>query len=201
MDQKTLYDYLIKIQAIAKIGLLYSRDPYALRNYLEVQALTKEMLENIQGVNLARNNYFERDVYPTPNISVRTVVSNDQGEFLMVREVRDGGFSFPGGWIDLYDAPSEAATREVLEEAGAEVEITNLVGVLNRTPFQHPDSVPAYVIIFKARFIAFVQEHDHEITELKWVNAHDLPPLSPMMTLQETKRILEAAASGETIFD
>ena len=33
MDSKQIYDYIIKIQAIAKIGLVYSKDPYAITNY------------------------------------------------------------------------------------------------------------------------------------------------------------------------
>lgn len=134
MDSNTLFDYLVKLQAITKIGLLYSTDPYAIRNYEEIQTLTLAMLENVEEVNLDRPNYFSRDIYPTPNVSIRTIIFNENKEFLMVRERQDDGFSFPGGWADLYDSPTEAAIREAKEEAGADIEINGFVGILNRTP-------------------------------------------------------------------
>lgn len=201
MNKENLYDYLIKIQAITKIGLLFSKDPYALKNYEELQSLTLKMLEELQDVNLERNNYFKRDVYPTPNISIRTIVFNDNNEFLMVKEVDDGGYSFPGGWADLYDAPSEAALREVKEEAGAEAKLEGIVAFMNRTPFSDPTSVPGYVLVFKAQFIKFTNNHDHEISDVRWFTIDNLPNLSPKITKDEILRMLNAAITGEIIFD
>ncbi len=201
MDNKHLYDFLIKVQAIAKIGLLYTTDEYAKTNYGEIERMTLELLSNLQDVELNRNNYFKRDIYPTPNISVRTIVFNENDEFLMVQENEDGGYSFPGGWADLYDSPSEAALREVLEESGAKAKIEKLVAFLNRTPFKNPTSVPEYVIVFKANFISFVHEHDHEITNVGWFKRDELPPLSSKVTAFEINKMLEAAFSDNLIFD
>ena len=66
MESKNLYDFLIKVQSIAKIGLKYTIDPYAKKNYEEIQSMTLSLLEELQSVNLERNNYFKRDIYPTP---------------------------------------------------------------------------------------------------------------------------------------
>lgn len=93
MENINLYDYLLKLQAITKIGLLYSTDPYAVSNYKEIELLTKQLLDNINNVQTSGNNYFTREVYPTPNISVRTIVRNKNNDFLMVQEQSDGGFS------------------------------------------------------------------------------------------------------------
>ncbi len=201
MDSKHLYDFLIKVQAIAKIGLLYTKDEYAKSNYQEIERMTLEFLSNLQEINFDRNNFFKRDVYPTPNISVRTIVFNDNDEFLMVQEKDDGGYSFPGGWADLYDSPSEAALREVFEEAGAEAKLTKLVALLNRTPFDRPTAVPGYVVVFKAKFIRFVHEHDHEISNVGWFKRNELPPLSSKITAFEINKMLDAAFNDELIFD
>jgi hypothetical protein len=64
MDSKNIYDYIIKIQAIAKIGLTYSKDPYAITNYTEINDLSKRFLEEFEQVNLDRPNYFSKDIYP-----------------------------------------------------------------------------------------------------------------------------------------
>ena len=201
MNHDNLYDYLMKVQAITKIGLLYSTDPYAVSNYLQIETMTRHMLEELQSVNLERNNFFKRDIYPTPNVSVRTIIFNEKGEFLMVRENDDGGYSFPGGWADLYDAPSVAAKRETIEEAGAEVQITKLIALLNRTPHKNKLSVPEYVIAFKAKFIRFTKEHDHEISAVKWFTRDNLPRFSRKVTDDEMLRMLDAAINDELIFD
>ena len=77
MDSKELYDYILKIQSIAKIGLVFSKDPYAITNYQQINDLTIEMLEKLMEMQFNRPNYFSRDIYPTPSVSVRAVILND----------------------------------------------------------------------------------------------------------------------------
>ena len=135
MKLNEIYDYIIKIQSIAKIGLVCSKDPDAITNYNQINDLSKEFLEKFMDIKVDRPNYFERNIYPTPNISVRTVILNkDRTKVLMVREAKSQTFSLPGGWCDLYDSASEAAKAECSQEAGADVDIVRLVGLLNRQP-------------------------------------------------------------------
>ena len=153
LDSKEIYDLLIKIQSIAKIGLVFSTDPYAITNYNEINDLTKSYLEKLEEVKIDRPNYFQRDIYPTPSISVRTLIFNeDKTKILMVRETRLQTYSFPGGWADLYDSPSEAAKKECEQEAGATVELVRLIAVTNRTPFKSNTSVPEYLIAFEVNW-------------------------------------------------
>ena len=123
-DFQFFYNYLIKILDISKIGLMYSKDPYAVDNYSEIQTLTMDALEKFMDMRFDRPNYFERNVYPTPNVSCRAVIINDKKQILLVKEKCDGGYSIPGGWCDLYDTPSEAVIREAEEEAGVKIKIT-----------------------------------------------------------------------------
>ena len=69
MDSKQIYDFVLKVQSIAKIGLKYSKDPYAISNYTELNELSIKFLEEFMEVKFDRPNYFERDIYPTPNVS------------------------------------------------------------------------------------------------------------------------------------
>ena len=77
MDSKFIYDYILKIQSIAKIGLIFSQDPYAITNYTEINELSLRFLEEFMEVQFDRPNYFKRDIYPTPSISVRTLIMNE----------------------------------------------------------------------------------------------------------------------------
>ena len=202
MDSKNIYDYIIKIQSIAKIGLVYSKDPYALTNYKEINDLSTKFLEEFQDVNLERNNYFERQIYPTPNISARVVIFNeDKSKVLMVREVVSQTYSLPGGWCDLYDSPSDTAKNEALQEAGVVIKNLRLVGITNRTPFISNTSIPNYVVIFEAEVDHFNKEHEYETDDVNFFDISNLPEVSRKTSKEELLRFINAAKKGEVIFD
>ncbi|MCD8203521.1 MAG: NUDIX hydrolase N-terminal domain-containing protein [Coprobacillus sp.] len=201
MDSKYIYDFLIKVQSIAKIGLVCSKDEYALTNYNEINDLSRDFLEDFENVKFDRNNYFERDVYPTPNVSVRSVIFNEaRDKVLMVREANTHTYSLPGGWCDLYNSPAETAKMECMQEAGAEIEIVRLVGITNRTPFKQATSVPEYAIIFEAKVVGELHEHEYETDEVSWIDIHNIPA-SHKVSNEEIDRFIKAALSGETIYD
>ena len=52
MDSKQIYDFILKVQSISKIGLVYSKDPYALTNYKELNDLSTKFLEDFLEVKL-----------------------------------------------------------------------------------------------------------------------------------------------------
>ena len=202
MDTKELYDYILKIQSIAKIGLVFSKDPYAITNYQQINDLTIEMLEKLMEIEFNRPNYFSRDIYPTPSVSVRAIILNEnRDKVLMVRESNSGTYSFPGGWADLYDSAGQTAINESSQEAGADVEIVRLVGVLNRTPFKTGVHVPEYLVVFEAKLKGQLHEHEYETDDVNWFDLHELPPMSRKVAKQEIDRIIDAVIKQKTIFD
>ena len=202
MDSKEFYDFLLKVQSISKIGLIFSKDPYAITNYKEINDLSTKYLEDFVNVKFDRPNYFARDIYPTPNVSVRTVILNkEKNKVLMVKEVNLQAYSLPGGWADLYDSPSTTARNECMQEAGANIEIVRLVGITDRTPFKNPTSIPEYVIIFEARLVGELGEHEYETDDVGWFDVDNLPLISKKTSKGELERFIRAAINGETIFD
>ncbi|MFA7032216.1 MAG: NUDIX hydrolase N-terminal domain-containing protein [Bacilli bacterium] len=202
INSKEIYDYIIKIQAISKIGLTYSKDPYAITNYNEINDLSKRFLEDFIDVKFDRPNYFEKNIYPTPNISVRTIIFNqDRTKILMVREVKTHDYSLPGGWAELYDSPSQSAANECQQEAGAEVKIIRLVGITNRTPFKSNTTVPEYVILFEGSIEGKLHEHEYETDDVSWFPIDNLPETSKKLSIEELKRLIKAAHDKEVIFD
>ena len=202
MDSKELYDYILKIQSIAKIGLVFSKDPYALTNYQQINDLTMEMLEKLMEIEFHRPNYFSRDIYPTPSVSVRALIVNeDKSKILFVREANSGTYSFPGGWADLYDSAGQTAINESSQEAGADIELVRLVGVLNRTPFKTNVNSPEYLVVFEAKLKGQLHEHEYETDDVQWFPIDQIPPLSRKVMKEEIDRIIDAIKTGKTIFD
>jgi len=61
-------------------------------------------------------------------VSVAALVTNDQGEILLVKSPLRG-WEYPGGLIEPGETFQEALHREIKEESGVEVEITGFVGI------------------------------------------------------------------------
>lgn len=202
LTDKEIYNYIIRIQSIAKIGLKYSKDPYALTNYQEINDLSLDFLEHFLDVKFDRPNYFERDIYPTPQISVRTIIFNkDRTKIIMVREVATGTYSLPGGWAELFATPKENAAAECVQEAGADVEIVRLVGVTDRTPFKSNASLPEYVMVFEGKLVGKLHEHEYETDDVNWFDIDHLPEISRKTSKEELSRMIIAAKENKTIFD
>ena len=201
MKYEEFYDFVVKVHSIAKIGLTYSKDPYAIDNYKELNEISKEMLEKFMEVKFDKPSMFTKEVYPTPNISVRTLIGS-KNKILLVREANSGLWSFPGGWAELYDSPKTAAYNEVVQETGVEPEITRLVGVIDRLPHKTNKSVPEYVLIFEGTIKdEDFSKHCHEITEVKFFDIDNLPEMSKKLTKEELDIIIDAYKNKKVIFD
>ena len=202
MKYEEFYDFVVKVHSIAKIGLTYSKDPYAIDNYQELNKISKEMLEKFMDVKFDKPSMFTKEVYPTPNISVRTLIGNEKNQILLVREANTGFWSFPGGWAELYDSPKEAAYNEVVQETGVKPEITRLIGVIDRLPHKTNKNVPEYVIIFEGKVNSSdYSKHCHEITEVKFFDIDNLPEMSKKLTKDELDMIFDAYKNKKVIFD
>ena len=101
-----------------------------------------------------------------PTVSV--LAYDDQGRLLLVQDKPSGLWGAPGGIVDPYELPSDAAVREVWEEAGVYVELTQLLGVFAGEQFsvRYPngDQLTGVETVFAARVISGVPRADQEET-------------------------------------
>jgi ADP-ribose pyrophosphatase YjhB (NUDIX family) len=128
-----------RLAAIAQSGLTYARDPFDVERYEELRKLAADVVAEHTGRSaIDVDAFFGRDSgYATPKIDVRGVVFRD-GKLLLVRERSDGGWTLPGGWVDVEDSPSTAIEREIREESGYEARSTKILAVFDRNRHPHP---------------------------------------------------------------
>lgn len=201
------HEFVMKVQSISKIGKLFSKDPYALENYEELEKLSTEMLNGELLDQPIENNIYQPDIYPTPNVSVRTMVFNDDGHILLVQEKQDQKWSLPGGWCDVFESPAENALKEVYEESGLRVQIDKVLGVFFRDRYKVTIKtlISEYSIYFKGSLINEGdlpnKIEDHEILDAKFFSLEQLPPLSHKISETEFNRALHALRSSSTDFD
>jgi len=194
--------FAVKVMSISKIGLKFSKDDYALENYEELERISREMLNSLPIEPIAKNLY-ERDLYPTPNVSVRVLLFDNEGRLLMVKEKAEDKWAVPGGWCDVFESPKENAIKEVKQEAGFDIEIDRLVGIFQREKYKdYPTLVSEYVHYFVGHIVNGVARHNHETTDVAFFEVDHLPELSKKTTRLEIGRALEVALyGGEAAFD
>jgi len=202
MEHNDIINFVLKVEEIAKVGLKYSKDPYAIDNYRELQGCAKDFLAKKMETVIRSDNFFTRDIYPTPNISVRTVIfDKTRSKVLLVQERLDLGWSLPGGWTELNLSPKESALKEIREEAGADCDIIRLVGILDRYEGIKTTGVPEYIIVFEGKIVSEKSEVCHEITRKDFFSLDNLPRWSLKHNPDLMIKILKAALENKTIFD
>ncbi len=201
MKDNDLTDFLLKIEELTKVGLKYSTDPYAIDNYLEIEKEVKSFLKK-KDIIFEGENIFKRNIYPTPSVSVRSVIFDEKREkVLLVQERSDSLYSLPGGFAELSLSPSESALKEIKEEAGCDARIIRLVAVLDRYKDLATTSAPEYIIAFEAEVTSSFSSPCFEIISRDYFPIDDLPAFSKKNDESEMRRIILAARDKKTIFD
>lgn len=190
-------DFIIKMQSIAKIGLTFSKDPYALENYQQIQELSKEMLEKYTEEPIERANLFVPDIYPTPNVSVRVLVAQAQ-DILLVKERKEQTYSIPGGWCDVFASVGENARAEVLQETGYEVALERMLAIFNRGT--KLSGLSEYTIYFSAKIVGGQAQPSHETDEVSFYNIKQLPVLSHKNTQAELDIVLDVYYNDKNVY-
>lgn len=123
--------------------------------------------------------------------SVNVVVTNGDGEILLIRRSDNDNWALPGGAIDLGESVVQAGVRETLEETGIDCEITGLVGI-----YTDPRHVILYTsngetrqefsIVMTAQAIGGQPTPSSESLEVRWVGPDDISdyPMDRSMRLR-----------------
>ena len=187
--RRTLLEVADEIRAIATTGLHYSDGEHDRERYQRLLGLaarvaataTDEPVERLEEI------YRQSDHgYATPKLDVRLAIFRGD-RVLLVHERSDDQWCLPGGYIDIGDAPSEAAVRETREEASVDARVTGLVGVFDNR--LRPDSPPHLFQIYKLVFLGELidpAQRPGPGSETRAAEFHplsSLPPLSLGRTL------------------
>lgn len=189
MDETQIPQWLVwarKIESLAQAGLHYSENEYDLDRYRQLKQVAAEIVSAYTTLPAddVLDHFDLAEGYSTPKVDVRAAVV-DGGKLLMVRERLDGGWTLPGGWVDVGDKPANAAERETLEESGYSVEATRLVGVYDANRVGELRFHHAFKLVFLCKLIGGDAAASFETTEVGWFGIDELPqPYSGERTKQ-----------------
>jgi len=105
-------------------------------------------------------------VLEIPTVSI--LAFDGQQRALLVRHAEGNDWTTPGGMIEPYELPADAAVREMWEETGLHVSLTRLIGVfggdLCTATYSNGDKISWVSTLFAAEPIGGVLKPDGEET-------------------------------------
>jgi len=128
------------------------------------------------------HEYGER-IGATATLGIGAAVAVHDGDrLLLTRRSDNGEWCLPGGGMDAGERPAETAEREVLEETGLTVRVTELLGV-----YSDPDVIVVYPdgnrrqivgVLFRAEQVEGTAGLSDEVTEVGWFTAEEAAGLT-----------------------
>jgi ADP-ribose pyrophosphatase YjhB (NUDIX family) len=180
-----------RLQAISQSGLTYTRNPFEIERYEAVGEIAAEIIAAHSDLDIARvrDLFATEGGYATPKVDVRGVVFRDD-QILLVKELRDGYWTLPGGWADVNDSPAEATVREVYEESGYRTRAIKLLACYDRNRHGHPPyGYHIYKLFFLCELTGGAPAESIETGGVGFFAADEIPELSlPRVTPAQIER-------------
>ncbi|TMH63439.1 MAG: NUDIX domain-containing protein [Betaproteobacteria bacterium] len=136
-------------------------------------------------------------VLEVPTVSVLTF--DDRQRVLLVRHSDGNDWTTPGGMIEPYETPSDAALREMWEETGLLVELTQIIGVfggeLCASTYSNGDKISWVSTVFHAEPVRGQLKPDGE--EILEVRYFERVELSAIRCKPHVRLFLDAGYSAQ----
>lgn len=197
--------WISEIQAIAQAGLTYTTNEFDKERFLRLREIAAELTAESTEHSIAEiaELFSLEKGYTTPKLDVRAFIIHED-KLLLVKELADGLWSLPGGWIDVNESPAESVIRETKEETGYDVSVSKLLALWDKLKHDHPPQWPhIYKCIFHCHITGGEPNENLEISELGFFELNNLPPLStPRITARQIALLNELVRNPQaTQFD
>lgn len=144
-----------------------------------------------------RTDYINDQNAPVPNSlrpAAAVAIFNEQGEILLVQRKDNGKWSMPGGTMDFGETLAHCAVRELKEETGLSVKITDIVGTYTNpyTVIEYTDGEvrQEFAILYHGVIESGSISLDHESLGYKWCSEDELQSLQ--ISSEQLNRIQDA---------
>jgi len=131
-----------KLQAIAQVGLSYSKDAFDRERFEQIREISVQIMSDFcdTDMKIVRDLFASEMGYQTPKVDIRAAVFKED-KILLVKEKDTQKWSLPGGWADVGLSPSENAVKEVKEEAGLDVVAEKILAFWDKRLHEHPQDL------------------------------------------------------------
>ncbi len=204
---KELFNEIKRLKSITDIGLLYCNNEYDRARYLELQAISFQLLSKVSGqsMEVLKVSFPSHKDYPTAKVDIRGLVLSSEKKILLVKESADNKWSLPGGWADIGYSPKEVIIKELKEETGLDVIPETLLAIFDKRMHLHPPQ-PFYVykMVFHCKAVSSQLHKGFDVLDVQYFDINNLPELSEDRILRSQvgllyKKVIES--DYRTYFD
>ena len=195
-----------EIQALAQTGYHYAVNDFQRERNKRLLEIAAQIVNDNSDIPYEPLSGLFKDQlgYATPRVDVRGAVFRN-AKLLMVRERSDEGWTLPGGWADVGEVPSQAAQREVWEEAGFHVRARKVIGVYDANRISPMELFHAYKIIFLCDLVDGSPTPSNETSEVAFFGLDEIPQVlsgerTRLRHINDAFRVLNDSHT-ETVFD
>jgi ADP-ribose pyrophosphatase YjhB (NUDIX family) len=165
-----------EIQSLSQTGSHYAENEYQRARNARLKEIAAEIVAEHTGVGFKPllDAFKMQKGYATPKVDVRGAVFRDR-KLLLVRERQDNGWTMPGGWADVGEVPSQAAEREVWEEAGFHVKARKVIGAYDANRIEPLELFHAYKLVFLCDLMDGEAHPSSETSEVTFFGKDEIP--------------------------
>jgi ADP-ribose pyrophosphatase YjhB (NUDIX family) len=204
--RKRWLDWAREIQSLAQTGNTYAENHFQRQRYNRLMEIAAEIVCEYSKLNYEEviQSFRLQKGYATPKVDVRGAVFQD-GKLLMVQERLDGGWTMPGGWVDVGEYPASSVEREVLEESGYKVKARKLIGLYDANRIEPLGFFHAYKLVFLCDIKSGMSQTSNETSAVGFY-ALDEMPVNFAGERTQTRHVMDAFTALEdpsvpTVFD
>lgn len=166
-----------ELRALSNAGLRFTEDSYQIERYHRIIELSAELTSFVNGSPIGdlQQRFLDDLHYMTPYAVVDTAIFDADDRLLLIRRADNGKWAFPGGACDVGEPPAIGAAREVWEETGYVVEVTDFLGIFDNrhnggSSFHH-----FYCLLFAGRAVGGERLITRETLDCAWFAESEMP--------------------------
>lgn len=128
-----------ELQFLAQSGLCYSKDAFDIKRFERIREISAEIMSAGSGYSLdhVKSVFCNETGFQTPKLDTRAAIF--QHDKILLVEEKNGTWSLPGGWVDVYESIKTNTIKEVKEEAGLDVIPIKLIALQDRKLHNLPE--------------------------------------------------------------
>ncbi len=170
---------LEKLQAIAKLGLYYTKDIYDRQRYEQLFELTAEYYGHALELPIAKARanleYDLNKLTISPILGSDAAIFDSSGRILLMKRTDNQKWCLPCGLVEAGESPEQGAMREAKEETGLDVQILELVKVYTRFPSAEYGLYTLVSTVYLCQAVGGVLTRSHEDLGLQYWNLEEVP--------------------------
>lgn len=173
-------------------------------NDKELADMSDDVIEwlNAKLKTIRKDHFHDQDAPVANSIhpAAAAAIVNERQEILMLERADNGKWTMPGGTMELGESLSQCAVREVEEETGLAIKLSDVIGTYTdpgiRIEYSDGEVRQEFTVVYRGECVAGSISLDEESTAWKWIPLSEVQNL-PMAESQR-RRINDVITYFET---